>query len=154
LKRFEPERVYPRDVASRRVDPHHHTHTHTHRCTPATAGPRPGAVGTVRLRVVTRSRLLGRCHAAASHTPAPARAPHHWSESQRTSPLPPRPCRGSCGRRRSGETAATLCSAYNPPSPCARTHVTTICHRPPLPPAGELSPPLVPVTHISLEALP
>jgi hypothetical protein len=33
-------------------------------------GPRSGAVGTVRLRVETHSRPLGRCHAAAAHSPA------------------------------------------------------------------------------------
>jgi hypothetical protein len=78
---------------------------------------------------------------------------HHWPMAPPDDANRLAPYCGSCGRRRSGETASTRCSTYKPPpSSCVRPHVATVRHRPPLPPAGELPPPLVPVTHRPIKA--
>jgi hypothetical protein len=57
---------------------------------PVTAGPRPGSASTVCLRGVTRCPPLGRCHAAASHSPprAPPSDIGHRPAARRQ--LPPR----------------------------------------------------------------
>jgi hypothetical protein len=52
--------------------PHRHTAGRARRSEPATAGPRPRSASTVCLRGVTRCPPLGRCHAAAAHTPTRA----------------------------------------------------------------------------------
>jgi hypothetical protein len=51
--------------------------THARRCTPVTVGLRQGSVGTMCLRGMTRRLAIGRCHAARSHAPVPARRGRH-----------------------------------------------------------------------------
>jgi hypothetical protein len=61
----------PRTTSRRGVPrrPRHRTVGRARRSGPATAGPRPGSASTMCLRGVTRCPPLGRCHAAAVHSP-------------------------------------------------------------------------------------
>jgi hypothetical protein len=111
-------------------------------------------VGTVRLRVVTRTRPLDRCHAAATHTPVLSRAPHHWPE-------PPHVANrlrahavslvGNEGRTKLPRRAAR---PIKPPSFFSlHAPACSLCPPPSaISAAGELPPPLVPVTHQQLQA--
>jgi hypothetical protein len=149
--------VSPRATSCRDMPhwPHRRTAGHARRSWPATAGPRPDSACIVCLRGVTpptpRPVPCGR----STYTRACA-AFRHWPEPCRTSPSASAPCYRSCRPRSSGETASTPRRAYKTPAfyslARAREH-----NRPPpsaISAAGELPPPLAPVTGQRLEATP
>jgi hypothetical protein len=116
--------------------PRRRTTGHAHRSRPTTAGPRPGFVSTACLRGVTRHPLLSRCHAAAAHTPPPARC---------LSPLAGAPPHvANCLRAHANAlwtwslsaTSSSCCAAYKPPHcfPCVCAAVAPFRRRPPLAP--------------------
>jgi hypothetical protein len=133
--------------------PHRRTAGTARRSRPATAGPRPGSASTVCLRGVTRCPPLGRCQAAAAHTRSRRRsllaeAPPHIANR-------PRAHADALWTQSSGETTSTRRAAYKPPLfslACARR---SSCPPPSsIDAAGELPPPLVPVTYQRLQATP
>jgi hypothetical protein len=147
-----------RDVAPRApCRPHNHTPRHA-RTLIHTSDRRSdqGSVSTMCLRGMTRRLAIGRCHAARSHAPVPARRGHHWLATPPTTPLPFAHTVASVdneGRAKPPLRAALPINPH-PPSSCARPHLVTVRHRPPLPPTGENRSPLVPVIHRQLRAPP
>jgi hypothetical protein len=99
------------------------------RSRPATAGPRPGSASIMCLRGMTRRPPLGRCHAAAAHSPARARATfRHWPKPRRTSPTASAPMPTPLWTRSPGRTAYTRYWTYKPPFFPSRVHVAAPVH--------------------------
>jgi hypothetical protein len=107
------------------------------------------AAATVNLRLMTRVRGLGRCHAACAYSPAGEPPCAIGRRLRRTSPPPPRPSPNSCRPRRCRATASACPRAYKTlPAPFPRAP-EQLCH--PLSSAigaaDDLAAPLAPFTN-------
>jgi hypothetical protein len=142
--------LHPHDVTPRRTTSvRRRSRARAHRDTGRPIGPRPGAVGTMCLRAVTHSQPLDRCHAAAAHTPDRASPsstgrppaarrqppPHHAvaTVGYEARAIPPRSVAQPIKSLPAFPSRAPASSPCLPPSAIGA--------------AGELCPPIVPVTH-------